>query len=82
MQLRNLFSEALKQLNHPEKHCQKGIPVWSSPFLQKARLLHSQTFYFVKRFIKLADDFVDLPLNSLLTYQQLLCEWADVAFWN
>lgn len=36
-----LFSEGLKQQNHPEKRCGKGVPAWSSTSFQTARWLHS-----------------------------------------
>lgn len=69
-----LFTEALKQQEHSEKHC-GAIAVWSSTSFSKGpNNCALQHFYFVRKIVKLANNFNNLPLSSLVTYQQLLCE--------
>lgn len=81
-----LFIEVLKQQKHSEKHCggerkkKKQLPFGVQPVFKRpddGTLQHLFYFfiYLARRIVKLANNSSsNLPLSSLLTYQQLLCE--------
>lgn len=81
MLLRNPWeNKCLRHLNNrppwetsKEFQCQ---PLLQWPYAYMLENLYSL------RVVELRDNLVNLPLRDLLTCQQILCQWVDVAFWK